>query len=221
MMEPESRWIGQKLIELTENANDFVMLNVGSSTKRFREVSQPHINDNVFKPLQERCRVDHLDIKAHDGVDLVGDLTNPDFQQELKLKRYDAILCSNLLEHVRSPIEICRSMEECVKSGGYLIVTVPYLYPYHNDPIDTMFRPDVSELSLCFENSSLEGGAILNDDNSYFTYLFRDKKVMILTAIRWLIPFYKFEEWKKMISYVPHIFTSCRVTCVVMRKNLS
>lgn len=174
------------------------MLNVGSSTKHFREVSHPHIHENIFKPIRERCRVVHLDVKAQDGVDLVGDLTDPNFLEQLKLRRYDIILCSNLLEHVENPVEICRCMEECVKTGGFMIVTAPHLYPYHNDPIDTMFRPDVNELSNCFKNSSLVEGEILVVDTNHFKVLLRNKNLMILTAVRWFTPFYKFDAWKKI-----------------------
>ena len=30
--------------------------------------------------------------------------------------------------------------------GGLIFVTVPLSYPYHRDPIDTMFRPSLAEL---------------------------------------------------------------------------
>ena len=86
MMAPESLWIAQRIIDLTESAISFEMLNVGSSTKHFREVSHPHIHENIFKPIRERCRVVHLDVKAQDGVDLVGDLTDPNFLEQLKLR---------------------------------------------------------------------------------------------------------------------------------------
>ncbi|MHA2210823.1 MAG: hypothetical protein ACXABV_16845, partial [Candidatus Thorarchaeota archaeon] len=35
---------------------------------------------------------------------------------------------------------------DLLNDEGYLIVTVPYHYPYHEDPVDFLFRPRVEEL---------------------------------------------------------------------------
>ncbi|OBQ33891.1 MAG: hypothetical protein AN485_17485, partial [Anabaena sp. MDT14b] len=45
--------------------------------------------------------------------------------------------------------------------SGYIFVTVPYKYPYHRDPIDTMFRPDIQELSSLFPDFKIVNGEIL------------------------------------------------------------
>ena len=43
----------------------------------------------------------------------------------------------------------------------WLIVTVPFSYPYHRDPIDTMYRPSPSELSQLFAGARMLDGTIL------------------------------------------------------------
>ena len=219
MMLKESIWLGENLTNLVNNKNLTSLLNVGSSTGNFRETEQPHINKNVFLPLTKHINVDHLDIKENEGVDIVGDLTDRDFLKSLKDKQYDILLCSNLLEHVPNPSEICESMEACVRPGGYLVITVPNLYPYHNDPIDTMFRPDVYEVLKMFSFSTLIKGEIISMGKSHFDSLMRNKKLFLLTIARWFTPFYKFQAWKKIISDIPNTFSDYKVTCVILRKN--
>jgi hypothetical protein len=53
-----------------------------------------------------------------------------------------ALLCCNLLEHVLDPERLALHCLELLPRGGLLFVTVPFSYPYHRDPIDTMYRPD-------------------------------------------------------------------------------
>lgn len=215
----ESLWIGRKILKLTETSKNFRLLNIGSSTKQFREKKQPWVQKNIFDPICGYCSIDHLDMKVQEGVDIIGDLTDIIFLEQLKLKCYDVILCSNLLEHVINPEEICRCIEDCVKEGGFLIVTVPHLYPYHNDPIDTMFRPDVEELINYFKKSSLVEGEILTIDDSHMRTLLRNKKLLVITIIRWFTPFYKFDTWKKIISDIPNTFKSYKMTCILMKKE--
>jgi hypothetical protein len=42
---------------------------------------------------------------------------------------------------------LSRRLLRLLPPGGYLLVTVPHSYPYHEDPFDTMYRPDVAELA--------------------------------------------------------------------------
>ena len=158
-------------------------------------------------------------MKAQEVVDIIGELTEIIFLEQLKLKCYDAILCSNLLEHVINPKEICRCIEDCVKEGGFLIVTMPHLYPYHNDPIDTMFRPDVEELKTYFKKSILVEGEILIIDDSHIRTLLRNKKLLVINIIRWFTPFYKFDAWKKIISDISNTFKAYKMTCILMKKS--
>ena len=73
-------------------------------------------------------------------MDIVGDLTDADFLVAVRKARYKSVLCSNLLEHIIGPEKICNAIVDVVEPGGYIVVTVPNLYPYHGDPIDTKFR---------------------------------------------------------------------------------
>ena len=130
------------------------LLNLGSSTREYREVSRPHIDRCLFAPLSRAgVSVVHCDSKAADGVDVVGDVTEPAMVRELKAGRYRCILMANLLEHVRDREKVAAIAEDIVGPGGLILVTVPASYPYHADPIDTGFRPSPPALARLFERS--------------------------------------------------------------------
>jgi SAM-dependent methyltransferase len=141
----EAAWMGRAILStgLGEGAR---VLNVGSSTGAFRTVEQPWVDRDVFAPLRSRgAHVVHLDLKAAEGVDVVGDLLDPAFRAELQ-GDWDVVVCSNLLEHLEDRTPLLRVLPEMVRPGGWLVVTVPCRFPRHADPIDTMYRPSPDEL---------------------------------------------------------------------------
>jgi hypothetical protein len=130
------------------------LLNLGSSTREFREVTKPHIQRELFGPLAAAgVAVVHSDVKQADGVDLVGDILDPAVAGGLKSRGFRCILCANLLEHVRNRGAIAAACEEIVGSGGLILATVPSSFPYHADPIDSGFRPSPGELAGLFRRS--------------------------------------------------------------------
>ena len=127
------------------------LLNLGSSTRAFREVAKPHIQRELFGPLAAAgVQVFHSDLKQADGVDLAGDILDPAVHGDLKARGFSCLLCSNLLEHVRDRAAVAAACEEIVGPGGLILATVPSSYPYHADPIDTGFRPAPAELAGLF-----------------------------------------------------------------------
>lgn len=61
--------------------------------------------------------------------DVIGDLTllfPSDVGGEV-----DAIICTEVLEHCADPFQAMRRMHECLKPGGLLLVTSPFLWPDH------------------------------------------------------------------------------------------
>jgi len=150
MFKEEARWLANIIYSLNPNTV-FPILNIGSSNQKFREHEQPWIDELLFKPARTKgYSVIHADMKNDTGVDLVGDLCDLDFLQKLSEMNIQSVLCSNLLEHITNREEICQIISSIIPKAGYIFVTVPYKYPYHRDPIDTMFRPDIQELSSLF-----------------------------------------------------------------------
>lgn len=211
-----ARWMAD--LRLPEGA---ICLNVGSSTADFRTNVQPHIQQELFGPLEAAgIRVIHCDMKDADGVDEVGDLLDPAFRERLKKYGAQAMICSNLLEHLTDPAAFASACGELVVPGGYGFITVPYSYPYHPDPIDTLFRPSPDELALMLpgwvvvRRDVVEGGnhwQDLRNSGEPWKRLFRQ-------VARTLMPFYRRTQWRHVahrLLWLNKPFTS---SAVVLKK---
>lgn len=139
---------------LLERGTVSPLLNLGSSTRAFRERDKPHIGRELFGPLEAAgIEIVHSDLKPADGVDVAGDILDPAVQAGLKARGFKSVLLANLLEHVRDPAAVAAACEEIAGLGGLILATVPSSFPYHADPIDTGFRPSPAELAALFRRS--------------------------------------------------------------------
>lgn len=220
MFYKEALWIRDRLLPRVENnAGSCRLLNVGSATKNYRKKFQGHVDELLFRPLEQlKVAVDHLDIEKDEGVDITGDLSDKTFLDSIPKKKYDIALCNNLLQHITNPDEVCLYIESWVKDGGFLIISMPHSYPYHNHPIDNMLRPDVQELSAKFPDCELVDGEVVQMDDNHFKMLVRNPKLLLVTALRIVTPFYKFSNWKKITRGMPRLFQPFSVTCVLLRR---
>ncbi len=146
MFKEEARWISKVLSEADIKPSATV-LDIGASDLKFRTVTQPHIHEFIHKPLLEKgVRLNFLDIKNEAGVDIVADLTSSNLADSQFSKAFDLIICCNILEHVRDRVTFMRNVIRFSHTSSLLMVTVPLVYPKHNDPIDTMYRPTAKQL---------------------------------------------------------------------------
>ncbi|MCP3105083.1 hypothetical protein LZ198_40075 [Myxococcus sp. K15C18031901] len=149
-MKQEAKWLGRELGRL-DLSRASPVVNVGSSTRYFREVQQPWIDQDLFAPLRRRGgRVIHQDLKADDGVDVVGSLMDPECLARLAEWSPRSVCCTSVLEHVDDRRGFAQRLTELVAPDGVLLLSVPRAFPWHPDPIDTMFRPSVDELVALF-----------------------------------------------------------------------
>jgi hypothetical protein len=141
---------------LLERGDTSPLLNLGSSTREFREIAKPHIHARLFAPLQAAgVAVVHSDLKNGEGIDVAGDILDPAVRARLKAMGFRSILISNMLEHVRDRAAVMAACEEIVGAGGLILATVPSSFPYHADPIDTGYRPAPADLGAAFTGSSV------------------------------------------------------------------
>ncbi len=194
------------------------MCNIGSSTGEFRTVHQPWIDKFIFLPAREKgLVVKHMDIKAEDGVDIVGDLADPKFLEELRQMQFKSVFCSNLLEHVTDKQPICNALLEMLPSGGLLFVSCPKGYPFHPDPIDTMFRPTVEELHALFPGTKVREGEEVEAET--FTDVLNARPGGYAKWMgRMLMPFYNYSSWKRQLGYWPYLNKPFSATCVILQK---
>ncbi|MGQ0558351.1 MAG: hypothetical protein ACT4OE_02010 [Sphingosinicella sp.] len=132
------------------------LLDLGSSTRIFREKGQPHIERRLFAPLRAAgVDIVHFDRAPGDGVDVAGDVLDPVVTARLGTQGFRCILASNLFEHVRARDEVAAACEAIVVPGGLILASAPASYPFHADPIDTGFRPSPPELAALFGRCEL------------------------------------------------------------------
>ena len=217
MLIEEARWFGRMLAGL-DLAKLTPMLNVGSSTGEFRNSRQPWIEEYVFEPFRWRGgEVIHLDLKEAPGVDVVGDLADRQTREQLALCGFQSVFCSNLLEHVADRRALCQGMLSLLDEGGLLFASCPRSYPYHPDPIDTMYRPDAGELAAAFP-----GTRVLHADvvqcGTYLRHALRSVPSALRTVSRLSTPFYHRAGWKMEADHVPWLFKQFEATCVVLAK---
>lgn len=151
MFVEEAQWIAECLQSLSLTSDDHIG-NIGSSNEVFRKQIQPHIHQEIFAPLEyKQIPVVHIDQKLDEGIDLVADVTVPFAHTHLN-NQFSVLLCNNLLEHVTDINLVCKNLVQWCTANGYLLLTVPYKYPKHEDPIDNMFRPTPTEIVGLFVN---------------------------------------------------------------------
>jgi hypothetical protein len=218
MLREEAQWLSECINSL--NAEQlFPVLNIGSSNQHFREQEQPWIDDLLFKPLTRKAGlVIHTDIKPDAGVDIAGDLNDSEFLEKLSDLNIKSVLCSNLLEHITERERICRSISSLIPVDGYLLVTVPYRFPLHGDPVDTLFRPDIKTLEACFPELEVVQAKIVESDRLFRTVSTPPLLYLTVMLIRVLCPFYQPMKWLDSVRYSLWLFTKVSVTCMVLKK---
>lgn len=213
MLRAEAEWLNGALSTLPEDA--FPLLNLGSSTRRFREVDQPFINELLFTPLDGQ--VVHADLKPDDGVDVVLDFTSAADRERLRAEvgEIRSVLCSNMLEHLGiPPREAAMHLLDLVPSGGHLLVSVPERFGYHEDPIDNGYRPTAAELAAIFPGCDV----IASDDvpGPILALHHASTRGWLRYLARVAVPFYKPKVWAGKIAW---FWRPALIACVLLRKH--
>jgi hypothetical protein len=218
MFEAEARWL-RGALESYPVERLSPLLNLGSSDSRFRETVQPWIEREVFAPLRARgVEIAHVDRRDGPGIDLRSDLTDPGDIARLRERTPRAILCCNLLEHVMQPEVLARNCLQLLGSGGLAFVTVPFSYPYHRDPIDTMYRPNPDELATLFPKALMREGLILGAGTCYRDELRRRPALLLRHLARFPLPV-PFAPWRRSMTKLISMNAEYRITCAVFEKR--
>lgn len=218
MFEAEACWLRRALDQFPPERLS-PLLNLGSSSAVVREGVQPWIDGEVFHPLRSRgVKVLHVDMRELPGVDVRADLTDAADVLRLHAFRPKALLCTNLLEHVPEPEELARHCLDLVAPGGLVFVTVPFSYPFHRDPIDTMYRPSPTELAELFAGARLLDGTILGAGMSYRDAVRTRPWILLRHVCRFPVPFLSFERWKRSMARLYWLVAEYRITCAVFEK---
>ena len=133
------------------NNNHFnYVINLGSGNIKDLKKTKPWVHRNVFDYLSNSgSKILHVDIKDIPGIDVVQDLSLPnslDFCN--KLSGSKLFILANVLEHIpkKSHSDLLYKIFVKMASKDGLIISAPYKYPYHKDPIDNLYRPEPNQL---------------------------------------------------------------------------
>jgi hypothetical protein len=218
MLYQEAEWLSRTLdripvVELSP------MLNIGSSTREFRERIQPHIHSLIFTRLAARgVRAVHCDLKEADGVDISGDIFDDATLDAMRQVQASSVLCANMFEHVENRQSLADRLLSLVPPGGLIILTVPRSYPYHKDPIDTLYRPSPQALAELFPNTEIVSGEIINA-GSYRDKLAKKPWRLLGHLLRLFTPFYRYQRWQQSVGKLYWIVHPYQVTCLILKKS--
>ena len=109
-----------------------------------------------------------------------------------------------------------------VRIGGYMVVTVPYSYPYHADPIDTMLRLDPDGLARFFPDWELTHGEIVESQTFLQETLARagGMGVLIKHLAKVMVPLYRPHQWRTKAHRTLWLFRPYKVSIALLRKPI-
>ena len=217
MLREEAQWLGREIY--SRNPDEiFPLCDVGSSTGDMRRADQPWIDQYLFRPARDQGRVVRFaDLKASDGVDLVGDVTDSRFVDRIRTLGFRSVVCANVLEHVANRGALAAGLLSLVPVGAYLFVSCPYRFPIHPDPIDNGFRPDPDELASLFIGTRVVSKAVIGG-GSYLRMLLANPRRFYAKSARTAGPLTSGAAWKRVAHHFPWLFREFRVSCVVLQK---
>ena len=214
----EAAIVGKLLGNITPDS----CINLGSGDPIHQRLKKPWIDKLIFGPLQSRgVRIIHTDLVVRDGVDLKIDLSSEkDLHKLKKIGSSRVFLLCNVLEHVPAEFRVLmiNSIVSIMNRFDHLIITVPFCYPYHADPIDTGYRPTAAELSSAI-------GLKVTFAQTIPAGNFREELLEMTPAKRLrkllkpLYPFQKLSKYRENLSRLKFLFRNYEVTIVSAQRT--
>jgi SAM-dependent methyltransferase len=111
------------------------------------------------------------------------------YAEKLPFKQniFDCIICTEVLEHTKNDLETIRSIFKILKSDGYLLISVPFIYVLHEEPYDYR-RYTFYGLKNLLESNGFEVKSIVSMGGIFFSLF------SIIWGIIWKIFFFAFKK---------------------------
>lgn len=113
------------------------VLDLGAGSAKYKEI--------ILKKASEYRSCDAVKNKNIDDICDVLNLTYPP-------ESFDTVISTQVMEHVNNPYKMAEQIYKVLKPGGKVIITAPFLIPFHSDPND-YFRFTPSGLAEIFKQS--------------------------------------------------------------------
>jgi len=138
-------WTDAAARELAASSAGLRVLEIGSGRQDLRE--DAYSLRSAFPDAGEFVQTDVNPEFGH----MVLDITDMSLDQE-----YDVILCMNVLEHIYEVRRAVDNLRKALRPGGRLLIATPFLYPYHDEPIDFWRFTEHSMRELCRDFSHVD-----------------------------------------------------------------
>lgn len=134
-----------------------------------------------------------LDIRPGKGVDVVGSVYDLPFKDN----EFEIVLCMVVMEHLEDPQKAILEMKRVLKSGGKILVSVPFMFPMHDTPADywrftkyglmRLFK-DWEIVEVSAETDINETLAVILQRIGYqATFIFNKFMKVIIFSLAWLL----------------------------------
>jgi SAM-dependent methyltransferase len=90
-----------------------------------------NVGSGEHRPLTQR-NVVNVDVTPSRYVHVIGDGHALPFRE----RAFDGVVCRAVLEHLREPARAVSEMHRVLRDGGFVLASVPFIYPYHAHPHD-------------------------------------------------------------------------------------
>ena len=121
LLRPLSEWIHAEAGSIHAERGRYRLLDVGCGVKPYDPWFEPYVSDYVG-----------LDIEANEAADVHGTIE----AIPLEDASFDAVLCSQVLEHCDDPAQGVRELRRVVKPGGRVLLSTHGVQVYHPAPHD-------------------------------------------------------------------------------------
>jgi len=146
ILETKIDWLGSK---------PTVVINLGAGDLSKTRLNKPWIDMNVFAPLKDRgLKTVNVDLFDFPGIDKTVDFSQPQALQFLtEYHSPKLVILANVLEHISQSTRdnLVKELKRNLKKSDYLLISAPHAYPYHPDPIDSMYRPSFVDLQALLD----------------------------------------------------------------------
>jgi hypothetical protein len=197
-------WIADKLQQIRQNIPDEgLLLDVGAGLSPYKEIIEnleiEYVSHdfNSYSPNRDDpgLQNDEWTYPKHS--------INCDILEIPEIKKYDVVLCTEVLEHVPDPVRTFHKLCNLVNYQGYVLISVPFLSLMHQSPYwyssglspfwfeywANEYELEIIELTVSGDYIDLmkqEAGRLL--DAKYFPRILRYILPKAIEVFRYLIP---------------------------------
>jgi SAM-dependent methyltransferase len=139
------RWTDAAAADLARSSRGLRVLEIGSGRQDLG--ADAYSLKSLFADAGEFVQSDVNPAFGHRVIDL----TDMSLDQE-----FDVILCMNVLEHIFDVGSATENLRKALRPGGKVLIAVPFIYPYHDEPIDFWRMTEHSLRELLRDFSTVE-----------------------------------------------------------------